>query len=112
MRVTQPIISLQIACLEQRLSFPLVDRGNGRLKSTPGGMLFYAEADKVLAGMNCPSEAVRQIRTAQAGFIIANHPSATIYHEIVASCVRDREPSVLPQSLLSMLVDKLGPLYA
>ena len=112
MRVTQPIISLQIACLEQRLSFPLVDRGNGRLKSTPGGMLFYAEADKVLAGMNCPSEAVRQIRTALAGSLTADHPSATIYHVIVASCARDRAPSILPQFFLSMPVDKLAPLYA
>ena len=66
------------------------------------------EADKVLTGMNCPSEAVRQIRTAQAGFIIANHPSATIYHVIV----RDRAPSILPQFFLSMPVDKLAPLYA
>ena len=70
------------------------------------------EADKVLTGMNCPSEAVRQIRTAQAGLIIANHPSATIYHVIVASCARDRAPSILPQFFLSMPVDKLGPLYA
>ena len=101
LRVMQPPVSTQIACL---------DRGDGRLKPTPEGMLFYAEADKMLTGMNCLSEAVRQIRTAQAGFIIANHPSATIYHEIIASCVRDREPSVLPQSFLLMLVDKLGPL--
>ena len=68
------------------------------------------EADKVLTGMNCLSEAVRQIRTALAGSLTADHPSATIYHVIVASCARDREPSVLPQSFLLMLVDKLGPL--
>jgi hypothetical protein len=30
----------------------------------------------------------------------------------LAPFVRDREPSILAQSFLSMLVDKLGPLYA
>ena len=70
------------------------------------------EADKVLTGMNCLSEAVRQIRTALAGSLTADHPSATIYHVIVASCARDRAPSILPQFFLSMPVDKLAPLYA
>jgi hypothetical protein len=35
-----------------------------------------------------------------------------IYYEIGAFCARDREPSILAQSFLSKLVEKLGPLYA
>jgi DNA-binding transcriptional LysR family regulator len=78
MRVTQPTVSLQIARLEQELGFPLFDRSNGRLKPTAEGMPFYAEADKVLTGMDRVSEAARQIRTAQGRLIIASHPSAAI----------------------------------
>src|SRR5215470_7271074 len=65
MGVTQPAVSVQIARLEQELGFPLFERTNGRLK--PTGMLFYAEVDKLLAGMDCLSQAARQIRVAQAG---------------------------------------------
>jgi len=34
-----------------------------------------------------------------------------VYYEIGAFCARDRNPSILAQSFLSTLVDKLGPLY-
>jgi hypothetical protein len=34
-----------------------------------------------------------------------------VYYEIGAFCARDRNPSILAQSFLSMLFDKLGPLY-
>src|SRR5262249_1001151 len=95
MRVTQPAVSAQIARLEQELGFPLFDRSNGRLKPTAEGMLFYAEADKVLSGMDRLSEAARQIRTAQAGWlIIAGHPSAAI--------------SVLPALISAFVAERPG----
>ena len=67
MGVTQPAVSAQIARLEQELGFSLFDRSNGRLKPTAEGMLFYAEADKALTGIDRLTEAARQIRTAQSG---------------------------------------------
>ena len=63
-RVTQPAVSAQIARVEQGLSFPLFDPSNERLKPPTEGMLFDAEDDKVLAGMDRLSEAARQIPTA------------------------------------------------
>ena len=111
MGVTQPAVSAQIARLEQELGFPLFDRTNGRLKPTAEGMLFYAEADKVLAGMDRLSEAARQIRTAQAGrLIIASHPSAAIslLPGLVSAFVAER-PSVHVR-LLSRNSDLIGRL--
>jgi DNA-binding transcriptional LysR family regulator len=77
--VTQPAVSAQIARLEQELGFLLFDRGNGRLKPTSEGILFYAEASKALTGINRLAQAAEQIRTAQTGrLVIASHPSAAI----------------------------------
>ncbi len=77
--VTQPAVSAQIARLEQELRFSLFERGNGRLKPTPEGLLFYAEANKALTGIDRLTQAAEQIRTAQVGrLVIASHPSAAI----------------------------------
>jgi DNA-binding transcriptional LysR family regulator len=77
--VTQPAVSAQIARLEQELGFQLFERGNGRLKPTPEGLLFYAEASKALTGIDRLTQAAEQIRTAQVGrLVIASHPSAAI----------------------------------
>ncbi|NJN16512.1 MAG: LysR family transcriptional regulator, partial [Oscillochloris sp.] len=46
--VTQPAVSTQIARLEETIGFALFERSGGRLKPTPEGMLFYAEATRVL----------------------------------------------------------------
>jgi len=111
MRVTQPAVSAQIARLEQELGFPLFERSNGRLKPTAEGMLFYAEADKVLTGMDRLSEAARQIRTAQAGrLVIASHPSAAIsvLPALVSAFVAER-PGVHVR-LLSRSSDVIGRL--
>jgi DNA-binding transcriptional LysR family regulator len=77
--VTQPAVSAQIARLEHELGFALFERGNGRLKPTPEGLLFYAEASKALTGIDRLTRAAQQIRTAQVGrLVIASHPSAAI----------------------------------
>jgi len=77
--VTQPAVSAQIARLEQELGFQLFERGNGRLKPTPEGLIFYAEASKALTGIDRLTQAAEQIRTAQVGrLVIASHPSAAI----------------------------------
>src|SRR4029077_15870220 len=48
MGVTQPAVSTQIARLEETIGFALFERSGGRLKPTPEGLLFYAEATRVL----------------------------------------------------------------
>lgn len=79
MGVTQPAVSAQIARLEQELGFSLFDRSNGRLKPTAEGILFYAEANRALTGIDRLTQAAQQIRTAQTGrLVIASHPSAAI----------------------------------
>ena len=95
--LTQPAVSAQIARLEQELGFLLFDRGNGRLKPTPEGLLFYAEADKALNGIERLAQAAEQIRTAQMGrLVIAAHPSAPI--------------SLLPPLISGFLAERPGVL--
>jgi DNA-binding transcriptional LysR family regulator len=93
--VTQPAVSAQIARLEQEQGFSLFDRGNGRLKPTAEGLLFYAEASKALTGIDRLTQAAEQIRTAQMGrLIIASHPSAAI--------------SLLPPLISTFLAERPG----
>jgi len=95
--VTQPAVSAQIARLEQELGFQLFERGNGRLKPTPEGLLFYAEASKALTGIDRLTQAAEQIRTAQVGrLVIASHPSAAI--------------SLLPPIISAFLAERPGVL--
>jgi len=95
--VTQPAVSAQIARLEQELGFALFERGNGRLKPTPEGLLFYAEASKALTGIDRLTQAAQQIRTAQLGrLVIASHPSAAI--------------SLLPSLISAFLAERPGVL--
>lgn len=97
MGVTQPAVSAQIARLEQVLGFSLFDRSNGRLKPTAEGILFYAEANKALTGIDRLTQAAEQIRTAQTGrLVIASHPSAAI--------------SLLPSLVSAFLADRPGVL--
>ncbi len=79
MGVTQPAVSTQIARLEETVGFPLFERANGRLKPTPEGLLFYAEASRVLGEVDRLQTATAQIREGQSGRLaIASHPSAAI----------------------------------
>jgi DNA-binding transcriptional LysR family regulator len=111
MGVTQPAVSAQIARLEQELGFSLFDRGNGRLKPTAEGLLFYAEAEKALTGIDRLAQAAEQIRTAQTGrLVIASHPSASIslLPALVSAFIAER-PGVLVR-LLSRNSDVIGRL--
>jgi DNA-binding transcriptional LysR family regulator len=111
MGVTQPAVSAQIARLEQELGFSLFDRGNGRLKPTAEGILFYAEAEKALTGIDRLTQAAEQIRTAQVGrLVIASHPSAAIslLPNLVSVFLAER-PGVLVR-LLSRNSDVIGRL--
>jgi DNA-binding transcriptional LysR family regulator len=95
MGVTQPAVSAQIARLEQELGFLLFDRSNGRLKPTAEGILFYAEADRALNGIDRLAQAAEQIRTAQTRrLVIASHPSAAI--------------SLLPSLVSTFLAERPG----
>ena len=97
MGVTQPAVSAQIARLERVLGFSLFDRSNGRLKPTAEGILFYAEANKALTGIDRLTQAAEEIRTAQTGrLVIASHPSAAI--------------SLLPSLVSAFLADRPGVL--
>ena len=79
MGVSQPAVSTQIARLEESVGFSLFERAGGRLKPTPEGMLFYAEASRVLGEVDRLQAATAQIRQGQSGrLVIASHPSASI----------------------------------
>ena len=79
MGLTQPAVSTQIARLEEAIGFALFERSGGRLKPTPEGMLFYAEASRVLGEVDRLQAATVQIREGQAGRLtIASHPWAAI----------------------------------
>jgi DNA-binding transcriptional LysR family regulator len=79
MGVTQPAVSTQIARLEETIGFALFERSGGRLKPTPEGLLFYAEATRVLGEVDRLETAAAQIREGEAGRLaIASHPWAAI----------------------------------
>jgi DNA-binding transcriptional LysR family regulator len=79
MGVTQPAVSTQIARLEETIGFALFERSGGRLKPTPEGLLFYAEATRVLGEVDRLETTTVQIREGQAGRLtIASHPWAAI----------------------------------
>ena len=95
MGVTQPAVSTQIARLEETVGFSLFDRANGRLKPTAEGILFYAEASRVLGEVDRLQAATAQIREGQSGRLaIASHPSAAI--------------SLLPNLVAQFLAERPG----
>src|SRR6185295_5361368 len=72
MGITQPAVSGQIAKLEESIGFPLFER-------TAEGMLFYAEATRVLGEVDRLAATTAQIREGQSGrLVIASHPAAAI----------------------------------
>jgi DNA-binding transcriptional LysR family regulator len=79
MGLTQPAVSTQIARLEEACGFSLFERSGGRLRPTAEGMLFYAEASRVLGEVDRLAATTAQIRGGQSGkLVIASHPSAAI----------------------------------
>jgi DNA-binding transcriptional LysR family regulator len=91
--VTQPAVSAQIARLEEAVGFRLFERIGGRLKPTPEGLLFYAEAANALSSIDRLAQAAEEIRGGAAGhLVIASHPSAAIslLPPLVAQLLRDR----------------------
>ena len=93
MGITQPAVSSQIAKLEESVGFSLFERSGGRLKPTPEGMLFYAEASRVLGEVDRLATTTAQIREGQSGrLVIASHPSAAIslLPPLVAEFLRER----------------------
>ncbi|CAN5901966.1 LysR family transcriptional regulator [soil metagenome] len=95
MGVTQPAVSTQIARLEESVGFALFERSGGRLKPTAEGLLFYAEATRVLGEVDRLQAATVQIRDGNAGRLaIASHPWAAI--------------SLLPKLVSDFLVERPG----
>ena len=95
MGVTQPAVSTQIARLEETVGFSLFERANGRLKPTAEGILFYAEASRVLGEVDRLQAATAQIREGQSGRLaVASHPSAAI--------------SLLPNLVAQFLAERPG----
>ena len=91
--ITQPAVSGQIAKLEESVGFPLFERAGGRLKPTPEGLLFYAEASRVLGEVDRLTATTAQIREGQSGrLVIASHPAAaiSILPPLVAAFVAER----------------------
>jgi DNA-binding transcriptional LysR family regulator len=93
MGITQPAVSGQIAKLEETVGFSLFERSGGRLKPTAEGMLFYAEASRVLGEVDRLANTTAQIREGHSGrLVIASHPAAAIslLPDLVASFVAER----------------------
>jgi len=93
MGITQPAVSGQIAKLEETVGFSLFERSGGRLKPTVEGMLFYAEASRVLGEVDRLASTTAQIREGHSGrLVIASHPAAAIslLPDLVASFVAER----------------------
>lgn len=93
MGVTQPAVSTQIARLEESVGFSLFERVGGRLKPTAEGLLFYAEASRVLGEVDRLQATTAQIREGQSGrLVIASHPAASIslLPDLVAQFVAER----------------------
>jgi DNA-binding transcriptional LysR family regulator len=79
MGVTQPAVSAQIARLEMQVGFALFDRKPGRLEPTAEAMLLYGEVAQSLSGIDRLTQAILDIRQAQAGrLVIASQPGAAI----------------------------------
>jgi DNA-binding transcriptional LysR family regulator len=113
MGVTQPAVSSQIAKLEETVGFSLFERAGGRLRPTPEGMLFYAEASRVLGEVDRLASTTMQIREGQAGrLVIASNPAVAIslLPGLVAEFVKDR-PNVAVRmvSRHSEVVNQLLP---
>jgi DNA-binding transcriptional LysR family regulator len=77
------------------VGFSLFERANGRLKPTAEGILFYAEASRVLGEVDRLQAATAQIREGQSGRLaVASHPSAAI--------------SLLPNLVAQFLAERPG----
>ena len=113
MGVSQPAVSAQIVRLEESVGFALFERVGGRLKPTAEGLLFYAEASRVLGEVDRLQAATAQIREGQSGrLVIASHPSAAIslLPGVVAEFLAGRpEVSVRLLSRHSDVVSQLLP---
>ena len=83
MGVTQPAVSTQIARLEEMIGFALFERSGGRLKPTSEGMLFYAEAMRVLGEFDRLQTTTVQIREGQAG--TAHHRQPSVGRDLAAA---------------------------
>jgi len=91
--VTQPAVSAQIARLEQQVGFALFQRSAGRLEPTSEALLLYREVTQSLSGIDRLSQAILDIRQAQAGrLVIASQPGAAIslLPKIAAEFLRER----------------------
>src|SRR5260370_33588038 len=79
--ITQPAVSGQIAKLEESVGFPLFERAGGRLKPTPEGLLFYAEASRVLGeGGRRATPTARNRKRAPGPLVLASHPLRANHH--------------------------------
>jgi DNA-binding transcriptional LysR family regulator len=91
--ITQPAVSAQIARLERQVGFALFDRKPGRLEPTQEAMLLYGEVAQSLSGIDRLTQAILDIRQAQAGrLVIASQPGAAIslLPKVAASFLRER----------------------
>jgi DNA-binding transcriptional LysR family regulator len=75
--ITQPVVSAQIARLESLVGFALFDRKAGRLEPTAEAQLLYGEVTQSLSGIDRLTQAILDIKQAQAGrLVIASQRTA------------------------------------
>jgi DNA-binding transcriptional LysR family regulator len=94
--LTQPAVSAQIARLEATVGFALFERVGRNLKPTPEGLLFYAEATRVLDELDRLQATTERIRQGELGrLVIASHPwaSTALLPQVVAGFL-SRRPGV------------------
>ena len=103
LHVTQPAVSHLITALESDLGFRLFDRIKGRLHPTKDADLFYAEVDKVFAGLESLGRSGRAIRDqARSGLAIAAMPMLSNYFiPIVVKELRENGHEIKPLRIMT-----------
>lgn len=110
LHVTQPAVSHLITALEQDLGFRLFDRIKGRLSPTPEGHAFYAEVDKLFAGLESLQKRGHAIRDqATVGLTIAAMPLLSNYFiPLVVSSLRQGGHAVTPLRIMTYRSDEVA----
>ena len=110
LHVTQPAVSHLVSALEQDLGFRLFDRVKGRLHPTEDGRAFYAEVDKVFAGLESLKKRGHAIRDqTTSGLTIAAMPLLSNYFlPMVVHSLRQQGRGITPLRILTYRSDEVA----
>lgn len=110
LHVTQPAVSHLVSALEHDLGFRLFDRLKGRLHPTEDGRTFYAEVDKVFAGLEALKKRGRAIRDqTTSSLTIAAMPLLSNYFlPMVIHSLRQSGDQLAPLKILTFRSDEVA----